>query len=74
MNSRTVFDATNKIWSGEGGSSLPKYDTKMSLGSAILSALKRYPDKIGQVSLVRNGNRNPQFTFCHLFFFLVRLV
>lgn len=50
MNNRTVFDETNKIWSGEGGASLPKWNPKVSLGSALLSALAKFPDKIGQVN------------------------
>lgn len=50
MNSKTVFDETNLIWSGQRGASLPEWDSKQSIGSAILDALAKFPDKIGQVN------------------------
>lgn len=49
MNHRTAFDEINKIWTGEGGASLPKWDPKVSLGSVIINTLEKFPDKIGQV-------------------------
>ncbi|XP_037028878.1 4-coumarate--CoA ligase 1-like [Bradysia coprophila] len=49
-NYRTLFDKTNKIWSGAGGTSLPQWDQKQSLGSALLNVLAKFPDKIGQIS------------------------
>lgn len=50
MNGQTVFDATNKIWHGAGAESFPNFDSKKSLGSWVLGALERFPDKIGQAS------------------------
>lgn len=51
MNSRTLFDKATKVWWGVGPTKLPNLDSKSSVGSAVLSALAKYPDKIGQVRL-----------------------
>lgn len=50
MNNHTVFDEAKKIWSGEGTSVLPNFDSKKSVGSAVIEVLERFPDNVGQVS------------------------
>lgn len=66
MDSRTIFDETNKVWSGAGASLLPKFDPKQSLGSVVLSALSQFPDKIGQV---RRCCYQIRFLFIFILFF-----
>lgn len=44
----TTFDEETKTWYGLPG--VPMYNPNVSVGQVLLEALRRYPEKIGQVS------------------------